>query len=207
MTKLYTTLFALFFCYAVAFAQTEEEEIPKGLSIGPYFGWSVAGINASEVPTGTKNAVQTAPSPNFGIMGYYPTDFTKNSGFGGMLGFKQIPFAFDYSSFKTGFNYSYFIVGVFFNISGFTIGLDGSFPSKGKIIDSDVEVNTDNAATVVDLKLGGLFTLLENKFGATKIFLNAGYFLGEQYKTASTTNATPAHVELGLTYLLNTANW
>jgi hypothetical protein len=207
MKRIFAVLFSLFFCFAVTFAQTEEEEIPKGLSIGPYFGWSVAGINASEVPNGTKNSVETAPSPNFGIMGYYPTDYTKNSGFGGMLGFKQIPYGFNKGEQKTGFTFSYFIIGAFFNISGFTIGLDASFPSSGKIIDSDVELNTDNAATCVDLKLGGFFKVQESKFGSLNVFLNGGYFLSDQYNNSTSYKVNPAHAEIGLSYLLNTTDW
>ncbi len=42
----------------------DEEEVTPALYIGPYFGWTLAGINASEVPNGTKNIVATAPTPN-----------------------------------------------------------------------------------------------------------------------------------------------
>jgi hypothetical protein len=209
MKKIFTTIFALVFCFVVTSAEDDYgvDSKPASIKFGPYFGWSVAGINASEVPTGTKNAVATSPSPNFGLMAYYPTDYTKNSGFGGTIGFKQIPYAFDVTGYKTGYNYSYFIVGALFNVSGFTLGLDASFPTKASIIDNDVELNSDNMSTVIDLKLGGLFKIQENSFGSTNIFITLGYFLGEQYKTAPGINGTPAHAEIGLTYLLDTANW
>lgn len=192
----------------LAFAQGEyQEKPPASVSIGPYFGWSVAGINAASVPSGTKNAVQTATGPNFGLMAYYPTDFTANSGFGGMLGFKQIPYAFDYGGQKSGYNFSYFNIGAFFNISGFTLGLDASFPMTLTNTESDIEIPADNAATCVDLKLGGYFKIHESSFGTLNVFLNAGYFLTDAYNNTAAFETKPAHVEVGLNYLLNTSDW
>jgi hypothetical protein len=182
----------------------DEEEVTPALYIGPYFGWTLAGINASEVPNGTKNIVSTAPTPNFGIFGYYPLNYTQNSGIGGMVGFKQVPYGLDFSGNKVHYNFKYFLIGAFFNISGFTIGLDANIPVSGNNVTSDTELPSDNLATTVDFKLGGFFKVQESKMGSLNVFLNAGYFLIDQYINSGTNSVKPAHIQAGITYLFNT---
>lgn len=212
MKKTIIAIFALTILFPfISYSQgvNDEEEQSKPMFVGPYLGWSVVGINAASVPAGIKNAVETASSPNFGIMAFFPTTIMDKSGFGAHLGIKQIPYGFDNGFQKNKYTFNYFAIGGFFYLSGFTIGFDGSIPMSATSTtgNTDIDVNTDNLQTSIDFKVGGLFKLYENKSGNLDLFLNAGYFLIEQYKNVTTGNTNPAHIEIGLTYLFNTANF
>ncbi|OGU60830.1 MAG: hypothetical protein A2X64_04490 [Ignavibacteria bacterium GWF2_33_9] len=205
------SLAILFAASSISFSQLNDEinnDYDKNaLMFGPYLGWSVAGVNTTGAPTGLKVAVGSSSSPNFGIMVYKPTDISSNSGYAGLLGIKHVPYGYNNGAYKDFYDMSYFIVGGLFNLSGFTIGLDVSFPMTLDHIDPSYEVASNNLNITADLKLGGMFKLFENKYGIFNIFINAGYMVNEVHKNVVGLNPKPAHIEVGLDYLFNTSNF
>lgn len=184
------------------------------MSIGPYFQWK-AGVNAADVPDGTKNALGFANMPDFGAVFYLPFQPDSKTGLLVNVGYHTYPYGLKTgvggtNEFTSDLNYSYVILGGAFHVSGFTVGFDLGFPSSASSTTKGTtyDVTTNGIGMLVDLRLGANFPLVESETGRLCLQISAGYSVTNQFDNNSTYfnkeyNYHPASAALGLSYFFN----
>lgn len=200
--KFLTTMFLLLAATSSIFA-ADNYPFSIGASISTKFG-----VNAAAVPDGTQNALLFLRGADFALSGYMPMSEDSKTGLFLELGYTNLPFGLK----QTGFNEVYEVNTKFFTISpvllmsGFTIGADFGFALSTNYnylieyapMDNDINVN---------LRVGGMIPLYQNKIGALNFIIHATYSItGMQYGYSDHTYH-PSAISLGLNYLLNIEDW
>ena len=193
-------LFATKFTYASDF-----ESVNHPMSIGVEIGYK-AGINAGDVPDGTKNALGFANTPDFGAQFYMPFQGQDYMGLLANIGYYTFPYHFSLNgvSEETKYNFSYVGLGADFFVSGFTVGINYLFPSAAKM--NDFELNTDGLKSAFEFRLGGHIPMMVSPSGRLNLNIRASYFVTGQFEenlTIGGKNTNPASLMFGLSYLFN----
>jgi len=175
------------------------------MSVGPEIGFK-AGINAAEVPDGTKNGVSLAKSPDFGLQFYMPFQGQNYMGLLANIGYYNFPYKFTYesTSFELKYNTSYIGLGADFYVSGFTVGINYGFPSAATI--GDVDLNTETLAGAFEFRLGAHIPMMVTPSGRLNLNIRASYFVTGQLNDNNLIggkNTNPAAFMFGLSYLYN----
>lgn len=181
------------------------ETLNHPLSIGLEIGYK-AGINAAEVPEGTKNGVSFANTPDFGVQFYMPFQGQNYMGLLANIGYYTFPYKFtiENSSFESKYNTSYVGLGADFYVSGFTVGVNYGFPSAASI--NDAELNTETLAGAFEFRLGAHIPMMISSSGRLNLNIRASYFVTGQYnqgKEIGGKSTNPASLMFGLSYLFN----
>lgn len=222
MKKFFVFVALLIFALNSAFSQKLVEK-PNFFGIGPMASFG-AGVNAADVPEGTKNGVAYALG-DIGITGTYIFNPKSNVGVVLDLKYSQFPFRLvqdDNDSNYGIFTSQYFSIAPKLYLAGFTIGFSVNIPIDYTAIDQDDEnvkgtirdIYDDDMATTFGVNIGGQFALYENDFGKLNLFLDGTYFitpvLDDDYSEGfnlDTYNFNPASLKLGLSYLFNVNNF
>lgn len=175
------------------------------MSIGIEIGYK-AGINAAEVPDGTKNGVSFASSPDFGAQFYMPFQGQNYMGILANIGYYNFPykFTFEGNSSEVKYNAAYIGLGADFYVSGFTVGVNYGFPAAATI--GDAELNTEVMAGAFEFRLGAHIPMMVSSSGRLNLNIRASYFVTGQYdesKLIGGKNTNPAALMFGLSYLFN----
>lgn len=181
------------------------ESVNHPLAIGIELGFK-AGINAADVPTGTKNGVSFANTPDFGAQFYMPFQGQNYMGLLANIGYYTFPYKFTFENVNTEakYNASYIGLGADFYVSGFTVGANYCFPSSAKI--NDTELNTEVLASVFEFRLGAHIPIMINSSGRLNLNIRGSYFVTgqlDQSKLIGGKNTNPASLMFGLSYLFN----
>lgn len=195
----------LYFVFSLILVNFSYAQSNYPISIGIELGYK-AGINAADVPQGTKNGVSFADLPDFGLQGYLPFQGDNNMGVLGNLGYYTFPykFTFEGNNSEIKYNFRYIAFGLDFYLSGFTIGLNYGFPSAAKIEDKDL--NTDLLANLFEFRLGGHIPMLYTDFGRLNFNIKASYFISGQYNDNNILqgkNTNPASLSFGVSFLFD----
>lgn len=180
------------------------------LSLGPYMALK-AGVNAASIPEGYKTGVAVSGLPDFGATLYVPLGRDNRLGFLADLGYSTYAYGErgvvgesegDLYKLQT----SYITLAPSMYISSFTIGFTFGLPvATARITDDNTfDGETDNVATLVEIQLGGMIPVMENRDGRLNILLRAGYMLtGIVSESSSEYNPKAATFGLGVNYLFN----
>ncbi|HRP01214.1 MAG TPA: hypothetical protein PLE30_01055 [Candidatus Kapabacteria bacterium] len=176
------------------------------LAVGVEVGYK-AGINAADVPTGTKNAVGFANTPDIGLQLYIPFKGQDNMGVLANLGYYTFPYNFTFegvSGADAKYNASYIGLGADFFVSNFTVGVNYGIPASAKL--NDFDLNTETMAGALEFRLGGHIPMMVTSSGRLNLNIRASYFLTGQFqenKLIGGKNTNPASISFGLSYLFN----
>lgn len=181
------------------------ENINHPLGIGLEIGYK-AGINAAEVPEGTKNALGFANMPDFGLQFYMPFQGQNYMGLLANIGYYTFPYnlSLEGISPETEYNFSYIGLGADFYVSGFTVGLNYGFPSSSKM--NDFELNTEGLNGAFEFRLGAHIPMMVSSSGRLNLNIRASYFITGQFDESvliGGKNTNPASLMFGLSYLFN----
>jgi hypothetical protein len=217
MKKLLTIFLFLILASNVGMAQKDEAGIetlkinyPYG--VGPFVLFK-GGVNSSEVPEGIKNGVAFIPMPDIGVTGYIP--FTDDAKTGLAVDLAYCTYGYELkATFKedepSTLTFNYLTFGPSFHVSGFLVGFNFGIPLGGNIEafnGSESDINSEDLATMVELRLGAMIPLVESQTGRLNLLLMGGYFLTGQYKEDNSGfNTHPASLGLGLNYIFNVSN-
>jgi hypothetical protein len=167
------------------------------------------GVNAAEVPNGIKNGFVFNGIPDFGLTGYLPFSKTSTVGISLDLAYNTYAYKFKYPAYEETIKVSYFGIGPSLNASGFLLGLNIGIPLSASLEgDFSGSPDTENYATFVEIRIGGMIPVYEDKTGILNINLMGGYFLTGQENTDKTNtddkyNPHPASISFGISYLFN----
>jgi len=181
------------------------ESVNHPMSVGLEIGYK-AGINAAEVPEGTKNGVSFASMPDFGVQFYMPFQGQNYMGLLANIGYYTFPykFTFENTNAELKYNTSYIGLGADFYVSGFTVGVNYGFPSAATIGDADL--NTETLAGAFEFRLGAHIPMMVTSSGRLNLNIRASYFVTGQFnesKLIGGKNTNPAALMFGLSYLFN----
>ncbi len=173
-----------------------------------------AGVNAASIPEGYKTGVALSGIPDFGVSAYFPV--SKSSAIGAVVDLGYSTYSYGERrviSDKEGdlykYQFSYFTLSPSLYLSSFIIGLDLGVPLSASLItdNNDRELDSDNLATMVEIHIGGMIPVMENKDGRLNILLRGGYMLtgmiANVAESSSEYNPKAATFGLGLNYYFN----
>jgi hypothetical protein len=183
------------------------------IGIGPFLMLK-AGTNAASIPEGYKTGVVLNGLPDFGVSAYFPV--SKTSAVGAVVDLGYSTYAFgerrvigDEEGDLYKYQFSYLTLSPSLYLSSFLIGLDVGIPMSGALItdDDDFEVNTDNIATMLEVHIGGMIPVVENRDGRLNILLRGGYMLTGVFDNLDDSsdkyNPKAATLGFGLNYYFN----
>ncbi|MFC2131465.1 hypothetical protein ACFLSQ_08520 [Bacteroidota bacterium] len=176
------------------------------ISVGPFIGLK-GGVNAADIPWGSKNGFAFNTMPEIGVTGYLP--FVEDAFFGGAvdLAYSTSGFLMKYGELKHTHQYNYFNFSPYLYASGFTLGLNFGIPLGGTISSSnnDEDVDSDDMATLIDVRLGGMIDVYANETGRLNIIIVGSYslsgLLNKEY--GGEYNYHPGQMYIGLNYMFN----
>ncbi len=181
--------------------------------IGAYV-MAKAGVNAKNTPNGVQNGVLFNGIPDFGLTSYIPLAENGKLGISADLGYTT--YAYDLKPTGNEDNrwstyLHYLTIGPSLNISGFIVGFNFGLPLSGKITynnstTKDFDIESDDMAMVVELRLGGVIPVYSNANGRLTLNIEGGYALtgvAKNYQYGDKYNPQPAKVSLGMGYLFN----
>lgn len=220
MKKFLVLLALLCLTVSSSFSQKLEEK-PNFFGIGPMVSFG-AGVNAADVPEGTKNGVAYALG-DIGITGTYIFNPKSNVGVVLDLKYSQFPFRLVQDGNEDIYQIntlSYISIAPKLYLSGFTLGFSVNLSPDLSSEDQDgnefedSQLFEDDMVTTFGVNIGGQFALYENDFGRLNLFLDGTYFitpvLDEGYSAGFNLdeyNFNPASLKLGLSYLFNVNNF
>ncbi len=177
-------------------------------SVGPFIGLK-GGVNASGVPEGIQNGFTLNSTPEMGVTGYIP--FADETKFGGLVELAYLTDGFSMKPYQgnkdTTHQHHYFNFSPSIFAEGFVLGFNFCFPMGGTLSydDNETEVDADDMATLIEVRLGGRICVYANDFGRFNIVINGSYALNglgdEEY--ADGYNYHPGQLWVGFNYMFN----
>lgn len=180
------------------------------ISLGPYLTLK-GGVNAASIPEGSKTGVAMSGLPDFGATVYVPLGRNNHIGFLADLGYNTYAYGErvvigDVESDLYKHQVSYVALSPAIYLSSFMVGFSFGIPvATSTVFDGkSVSGETDGIAALVEIQLGGMIPVMENKDGRLNILVRAGYMLtGMVSDNSSEYNPKAATLGLGLNYLFN----
>lgn len=178
------------------------------IGLGPYVGLK-AGTNAASIPEGTKTGIALSGMPDFGATVYVPLGKNNHIGFLADLGYSTYAYGErivigDVEGDLYKHQFSYVTLSPSIYLSSFVVGFTFGVPVAASTVfdDATVDGETDNVSTLVELQLGGMIPIMENKGGRLNVMIRAGYMLtGIASEGSSEFNPKAATLGLGFNYL------
>jgi len=198
------------------------------ISVGAFVA-AKAGVNTA-VAKGRKTDINFNPLPDLGISIFAPFQEGGRIGAGVDFGYATYSFVNKPESGVTDANsiverYSYVNIFPHVNLSGVVLGVNIGFSPSGRartksgnevtvVTDGTRELGSEHLGTLVELRLGGNFTVWEHQAGHLNLYLMAGYTLSGLYSDYRTyiysrdnyttpnadNNPRPASLAVGLAY-------
>jgi hypothetical protein len=196
---------AAIFCTANGLAQNT---FP--MSIGPFIAPKVC-VNTADIPQGFKTGMSFNGIPDFGATFYVPFSPTSTIGATADVGYSTYSIltkpesnANDDNTFIEKVNY--FSIAPNINFSGFMLGFNIGIPMGYSVSNVSGSINpattTDNLATIVDIRIGGMIPLMNDATGRLNFIVFGGYMLtGMSSNDNTSANPKAASLMLGLNYL------
>lgn len=197
----------------------------QDMMIGPFVS-AKAGINAGKIRDGRKTSVNFNGLPDIGVTYYLP--FGKGSTTG--LNLDLAYSTYSYGTIIVGTNgakdinfddaLNFISLSPMLNANGFLLGFNIGIPSGGKETlhaysftvlgqtfskpDTSASINSSDMNMMLELRIGGMFKLVDSKSGQLNLVLLGGYQLNGLAKNdTSDYNPHAASISLGLNYLFS----
>jgi len=205
----------------VAVAAPAEAQM-KQIYLGPSLLFK-GGTNAGNIPEGQKTGFNFHALPDLGVTFKYM--FSKNSAAGAVLDLEYASYSFrmrpESESVATDdntfvFRPSYFSIAPSLYLSGVTIGAAFGFPMAYSVntvsgVDySSIAGSKDNLTSPsIELRLGGMITVLESDLGQLNVLIRGGYMVtglyNKDYFEGGSDEFNPKLVSggIGLNYLFD----
>jgi len=214
MKRIILTLVMLISSVSLTFSQSETKNNNYPYSVGPFITMK-GGVNAASVPQGIQNGFAINSMPDIGVTGYVP--LTNTFPLGIAIDIAYSTYCYDNkltgnNTLKWTSNAGYFTFGPNLYIGGFNIGFNFGIPlamSLDKYKGQTWDVKSEQLASFLEFRLGGLIPVYSDNFGRLNILVQAGYFLTPQFKSDmipsfyDDLNFHPASASLGISYLFN----
>ncbi len=205
----------------VAVAAPAEAQM-KQIYLGPSLLFK-GGTNAGNIQEGAKTGFNFHAIPDLGVT--FKFMFSKSSGAGAILDLEYATYSFrmrpesesaatDENTFI--FKPSYFSIAPSLYLSGVTIGAAFGFPMAYNVSNvagtdlSSIAGTTDNLSSPsIELRLGGMITVLESDLGQLNVLIRGGYMVtglyNKDYFDGGSDEFNPKMVSggLGLNYLFD----
>lgn len=203
-------LAAFIVCMLASTVSQARDFFPMG--IGPFVS-AKGGVNSNDPPNGIKNGFVFNGIPDFGATFFMP--FEKYSTFALLVDLGYTTYAYEQKydadeSIKWTEKYHYVTLGPSLYMSGFVAGFNFGLPMSGEtdIANASGDIPSDKLSMVIELRLGGMFTLLDSPTGRLNLNVNLGYafsgiYQSGKYGFVDDFNPIPASVSLGFNYLFN----
>lgn len=199
-------LTALVFCAFATSASLSKEYYPESLGI---FVAAKGGVNSNDPPNGIKNGFAFNGIPDFGATFFMP--FERYSNFALLVDLAYSTYAYEQKlyhdeSVKWTIKHHYLTLGPSLFMSGFVVGLNFGLPMSAE--SDGKELKTDDLGMMAEVRLGGMFPLLDSPVGRLNLVVNLGYMFSGTHKSGKYSAAddfipVPASVSLGFNYLFN----
>lgn len=185
-----------------------QSSFPMGL--GPFLA-AKAGVNTAEIINGTKTGMTFNSPPDFGATFYFP--FSKHSTVAATidLGYYTASILTKPESGATDAttvisSAHFFSIAPSFNFSSFMLGLNFGLPMSANVSNKSgsisIDPGTDDVATLIEIRLGGMIPIYQNETGRLNFTVTGAYALtGLSKSDKSDYNPKAASLSMGLNYL------
>ncbi len=207
----------IIFLFALAILSTAnvlaQDSFPMGL--GPFVAVKAC-VNTATIMNGTKTGMSINGIPDFGATFYLPIGTQSTVGATLDIGYSTYSIKSKPESGATDDNTiitqaNYFSIAPNVNIGGFMLGVNLGIPvgmSSGNVsgagILSSIPVNSDELATVIDIRFGAMIPIMHNATGRLNFIVMGGYMLtGMSKNDTSEYNPKAASLMMGVNYLFS----